>query len=169
MVTIILGILAAVAVPRYMGTVSKAEEAAERAVIDALKAAVENFATQEYMDKGRYDFPSNPFDLVEVDGYCGPCDGGMQDGSWAYRQMGQDLFDIVHQRRDNSLWYWEYDTSDNSNGDSDDRGRNIGENGLTNGAEYVSGQQLYLNNNNNAESGYGPGPEDPEYYDDYNN
>ena len=164
MVTIILGILAAVAVPRYMGTVSKAEEAAERAVIDALKAAVENFATQEYMDKGRYDFPSNPFDLVEVDGYCGECYGDMQDGSWAYRQVDQDLYQLVHQRRDNSLWYWEYDTSDNSNGDSDDRGRNIGENGLVNGNEYVPGQQEFLNNDMNAESGYGPGPEDLEYY-----
>ena len=36
MVTIILGILAAVAVPRYMGTVSQAEAAAEKAVFDAL-------------------------------------------------------------------------------------------------------------------------------------
>ena len=34
MVTIILGILAAVAVPRYMGTVNQAEAAAEKAVID---------------------------------------------------------------------------------------------------------------------------------------
>ena len=41
-VVAIIGILAAVAVPRYMGTVSKAEEAAERAEIDALKAADEN-------------------------------------------------------------------------------------------------------------------------------
>ena len=67
MVTIILGILAAVAVPRYMGTVSQAEAAAEKAVIDALKAAVENYATQEFLEKGRYDYPSNPFELVDVD------------------------------------------------------------------------------------------------------
>ena len=84
MVTIILGILAAVAVPRYMGTVSQAEAAAEKAVIDALKAAVENYATQEFLEKGRYDYPSNPFELVDVDGYCGSCDGGMVDGSWKY-------------------------------------------------------------------------------------
>ncbi len=77
MVTIILGILAAVAVPRYMGTVSQAEAAAEKAVIDALKAAVENYATQEFLEKGRYDYPSKPFELVDVDGYCGACDGGM--------------------------------------------------------------------------------------------
>ena len=41
MVTIILGILAAVAVPRYMGTVNRAEAAAEDAVLSALKANAE--------------------------------------------------------------------------------------------------------------------------------
>ena len=50
-VMVILGIMAAVAVPRYMGTVSQAEAAAEKAVVDALKAAVENYATQEFLEK----------------------------------------------------------------------------------------------------------------------
>ena len=111
MVTIILGILAAVAVPRYMGTVSQAEAAAEKAVVDALKAAVENYATQEFLEKGRYDYPSNPFELVDVDGYCGDCPDGMVDGSWMYFSLGEDLHEIRHQRRDNSLWYWQYDLS----------------------------------------------------------
>ena len=151
MVTIILGILAAVAVPRYMGTVSQAEAAAEKAVIDALKAAVENYATQEFLEKGRYDYPSNPFDLVDVDGYCGPCedaDGGseMVDGSWKYELMSTDFYRITHQRRDNSLWYWEYDTSDQSDEDSDDRGRNIGTLGLVNGNQVNNSQQQTLSN-----------------------
>ena len=120
MVTIILGILAAVAVPRYMGTVSKAEEAAEKAVINALRAAVEDYATQQYIEKGRYDYPENPFELVEVDGYCGICDDdgqlspgeGMVDGSWSYTaetdENGQpnQMYKIVHQRRDNSQYFW---------------------------------------------------------------
>ena len=38
MVTIILGILAAVAIPRYMDSVTKAEEAAEDATISAIMA-----------------------------------------------------------------------------------------------------------------------------------
>ena len=155
MVTIILGILAAVAVPRYMGTVSQAEAAAEKAVIDALKAAVENYATQEFLEKGRYDYPSNPFDLVDVDGYCGSCtnvdDQGnisseMVDGSWKYELMSDDFYRITHQRRDNSLWYWEYDTSDRSNADSDDRGRNIGTEGLVNGNQVDDSQQSSLSN-----------------------
>ena len=145
MVTIILGILAAVAVPRYMGTVSQAEAAAEKAVIDALKAAVENYATQEFLEKGRYDYPSNPFTLVDVDGYCGACDDGMVDGSWKY-VSSDNLHTITHQRRDNSLWYWTYDTSDRSDDDSDDRGYNIGTNGLVNGDQVNESQQESLSN-----------------------
>ena len=44
MVTIILGILAAVAIPRYMSTVTKAEEA-ESAVLANMRAGLENHAT----------------------------------------------------------------------------------------------------------------------------
>ena len=146
MVTIILGILAAVAVPRYMGTVSQAEAAAEKAVVNALKAAVENYATQEFLEKGRYDYPANPFTLVDVDGYCGECDGGMVDGSWKYESDG-DSHTLTHQRRDNSLWYWTYDTSDQSTDDSDDRGRNIGTEGLVNGDQVDDSQQSSLSNN----------------------
>ena len=133
MVTIILGILAAVAVPRYMGTVNQAEAAAEKAVVDALKAAVENYSTQEFLEKGRYDYPANPFTLVDVDGYSDNnayasgllADG---DGSWAYtadNTSGQAT--IYHQRRDNTVWAWDYSFADDSNADSDDSGTNIGE------------------------------------------
>ena len=132
MVTIILGILAAVAVPRYMGTVNQAEAAAEKAVVDALRAAVENYSTQEFIEKGRYDYPANPFDLVDVDGYdknnmvAGDVliDG---DGSWAYTLMEGDQATIYHQRRDNTVWAWSYSFADDSNADSDDSGTNIGE------------------------------------------
>ena len=135
MVTIILGILAAVAVPRYMGTVNQAEAAAEKAVVDALRAAVENYSTQEFLENGRYDYPANPFDLVDVDGYD---DDNMYngltlmdgDGSWAYQQNGTDQATIFHQRRDNTVWAWDYSYADDCDGpgcESDDSGTNIGE------------------------------------------
>ena len=132
MVTIILGILAAVAVPRYMGTVNQAEAAAEKAVVDALRAAVENYSTQEFLENGRYDYPANPFDLVDVDGYDddneyndGLLAGG--DGSWAYTPSGGDQATIYHQRRDNTVWAWSYSYADDCDGDgceSDDSGTN---------------------------------------------
>ena len=51
MVTIILGILT-VAVPRYMGTVNQAEAAAEKAVVDASRAAVENYLNTRVFRRG---------------------------------------------------------------------------------------------------------------------
>ena len=47
MVTIILGILAAVAIPRYASTVEAAEEAAEDAVISSIKAGLETYAEDQ--------------------------------------------------------------------------------------------------------------------------
>ena len=138
MVTIILGILAAVAVPRYMGTVNQAEAAAEKAVVDALRAAVENYSTQEFLVKGRYDYPANPFDLVDVDGYDKDNAYNNQsttltdgDGSWAYETGSNDGATIYHQRRDNTVWKWDYSYADDSNADSDDSGTNIGDGGVS--------------------------------------
>ena len=144
-VTIVLGVLAAVAVPRYMGSISNTEAAAEASTIAALRIAVEQYADQKYLEEGRYSYPSNPFELVDVDGYCGACELGMEDGSWKYLSDG-DLHTITHQRRDNSLWYWTYDTADRSNADSDDRGYNIGTNNLVNGDQVDVTQQESLKN-----------------------
>ena len=71
MVTIILGILAAVAVPRYLNVTQKAELAVERGVVTQLRAAVEQYADNKFASEGRYQYPENPFDLVEVEGYVG--------------------------------------------------------------------------------------------------
>ena len=71
LVTIILGILAAVAIPRYMSTITKAEEAAEDAVIASIRAGLENAAATSAMDNGRRRWSRNPFDNVKVEGYVG--------------------------------------------------------------------------------------------------
>ena len=44
MVMIILGVLAAVAIPRYLDTIENAEQASEDAVISNVRAALENYA-----------------------------------------------------------------------------------------------------------------------------
>mgnify|MGYP001410410241 FL=1 len=145
MVTVILGILATAAVARYMNTVDKAEVAAERAVIDALRNAVEEYSNDQYIEHGRYDYPTNPFDLVDVDGYCGSCAGqdglDMVDGSWRYVHS-DDLGTIVHQRRDNSRYKWTYSTADDSDADSDDSGTNIGDGDLLNAYEVTNQSNL---------------------------
>ena len=87
MVTIILGILAAVAIPRYMTTVEKAEAAAEDAVINSIKAGLETYAVEQLMDNGRKSWPTNPWDALETKpaGYdANDSDDADTDGEWTY-------------------------------------------------------------------------------------
>ena len=118
MVTIILGILAAVAIPRYMTSVTKAEEAAEDAVISAIKAGLETYAVEQLMDNGRRTWPTNPWDALETKpaGYdANDADDADTDGEWTYNTTTNK---ITHQRNDNSRVGWTYDkgtqTGDNA-------------------------------------------------------
>ena len=61
MVTIILGILAAVAIPRYVGVVDKAEAAAEDAIISSVKVGLENYAVEQLLENGRKSWPTPSF------------------------------------------------------------------------------------------------------------
>mgnify|MGYP003114476194 CR=1 FL=1 len=117
MVTIILGILAAVAIPRYMTTVEKAEAAAEDAVINSVKAGLETYATEQLMDNGRRSWPTNPFDALDTkpSGYTTDSDDADTDGEWTYNSTTKK---ITHQRNDNSRVGWQYNegtqTGDNA-------------------------------------------------------
>lgn len=118
MVTIILGILAAVAVPRYMGTVNRAEAAAEDAVLSALEANAETYAMEKFMDTGRKSYPANPFDGTTVDGYdSGHNYTNLVSGDWAFTASH-----IVHKRNDDSIWEWDYSNANVATGQADDRG-----------------------------------------------
>ena len=118
MVTIILGILAAVAIPRYMTTVDKAEAAAEDAVIGSMRAGLETYAVEQLMDNGRRSWPTNPWDALETKpaGYdANDSDDADTDGEWTYNTTTNK---ITHQRSDNSRVGWSYDkgtqTGDNA-------------------------------------------------------
>ena len=114
----LLGILAAVAIPRYMTSVTKAEEAAEDAVISAIKAGLETYAVEQLMDNGRRTWPTNPWDALETKpaGYdANDADDADTDGEWTYNTTTNK---ITHQRNDNSRVGWTYDkgtqTGDNA-------------------------------------------------------
>ena len=118
MVTIILGILAAVAIPRYMTTVDKAEAAAEDAVIGSIRAGLETYAVEQLMDNGRRSWPTNPWDALDTKpaGYdANDSDDADTDGEWTYNTTTNK---ITHQRSDNSRVGWSYDkgtqTGDNA-------------------------------------------------------
>jgi prepilin-type N-terminal cleavage/methylation domain-containing protein len=122
MVTIILGILAAVAIPRYMATVTQAEEAAEDAVISSIKAGLETYATEQLLDNGRRSWPTNPFDALETkpatyevdetDAATNESDADT-DGEWTFNIT---TFKITHMRGDNSVHLWDYDKGTQTSG-----------------------------------------------------
>ena len=114
MVTIILGILAAVAIPRYMTTVEKAEAAAEDAVIGSIRSGLETYAVEQLMDNGRRSWPTNPWDALETKpaGYdANDSDDADTDGEWTYNSTTKK---ITHQRSDNSRVGWQYDEGSQS-------------------------------------------------------
>ncbi len=126
MVTIILGILAAVAVPRYMTSVASAEAAAEDAVIASINAGLESHATDMLISTGRAWWPSNPFDALKTkpSGYdATDSDNADSDGEWTYN--GTDL-KITHQRQDNSIHTWTYAKGTNDDPDNNAVGAGIG-------------------------------------------
>ena len=107
MVTIILGILAAVAIPRYMATVNMAEEAAEDAVISSIKAGLETYAIEQLMDSGRRTWPDSPWSALATkpNGYTTDATDANVDGEWTYNTTS---LKITHQRGDNSQFSWAY-------------------------------------------------------------
>ena len=107
MVTIILGILAAVAIPRYMTTVVRAEAAAEDAVISSIRAGLETYAVEQLMDNGRRSWPDNPFEGLDTkpSGFTTDATDADADGEWTYNTTS---LKITHQRNDNSRVGWVY-------------------------------------------------------------
>ena len=118
MVTIILGILAAVAIPRYMTSVAKAEEAAEDAVINAIRAGLEQHATEKLMENGRRSWPTNPWDALETKpaGYATTDADAADDGQWRFTTSTKN---ITHMRGNGDVKHWDYAEGTNAGGNSD--------------------------------------------------
>ena len=119
MVTIILGILAAVAIPRYMTSVTAAEAAAEDAVISSIRAGLENYATEQLMSAGLRTWPDNPFSALATTPSGYSTDGAVAnvDGEWTFVSSSTGG-SISHQRNDNTRYAWAYNkgtqTGDNA-------------------------------------------------------
>jgi prepilin-type N-terminal cleavage/methylation domain-containing protein len=108
MVTIILGILAAVAIPRYLTSITKAEEAAEDAVISSITAGLESYATEQMMTNGRRSWPTDPWVGLQTPpaGYTNANENADSDGEWRFNA---GTANITHQRGDNTVHHWDYD------------------------------------------------------------
>ena len=118
-VMVILGIMAAVAVPRYLDSIENAEESAENAVISSIRSGLKQAANDSLYSNGRASWPTNPFDvLVEKPAKYSATDNGTEaavpeldgvadsDDEWTFDYNNSR---ITHQRADNSRHAWDYD------------------------------------------------------------
>ena len=109
-VMVILGIMAAVAVPRYLDSIANAEESTENAVISSIRAGLKQAANDSLYSNGRASWPTNPFDALAEKplGYkTDPVNTGNanEDGEWTFNTGTSQ---ITHQRADNSRHAWDY-------------------------------------------------------------
>ena len=62
---VILGVLAAVAVPRLGSSIDSSELAAEEAVVGSMRSALEVWAMEQVVANSTKSYPSNPFDALD--------------------------------------------------------------------------------------------------------
>ena len=100
-IMVILGVLAAVAVPRLGSTIDSSEVSAEEAVIGDLGSAVEVYAMDKVVENSSKSYPYNPFDALD-----NKSSAELTGTSWAF-----DGISITHTRNDGSVEYWSYNSS----------------------------------------------------------
>ena len=113
-VMVILGIMAAVAVPRYLDSIANAEESAADAVISAVRNGLKQYANNSLLDNGRATWPTDPFSALSEKPAGHTTDGDLADtdGEWTFVEQemeGAYTGYITHQRADNSRFSWDYD------------------------------------------------------------
>ena len=114
MVTIILGILAAVAVPRYANTVNRAEVSAEKTFVNQIWAGCEEEAQTRLIDTGIESWPYNPLSTfgrtrnMNINLVLGIPD---EDDEWQYNIESDGEGRVYHFRIDDEIWYYTYDST----------------------------------------------------------
>ena len=122
-VMVILGIMAAVAVPRYLDSIANAEESAENAVISSIRSGLKQAANDSLYTHGSPSWPTNPFEVLaeKPAGYTTDNSLADADGEWTFFADG-DATKISHQRNDNSRYTWTYTKGTQNQTDGDASG-----------------------------------------------
>ena len=132
MVIIIVGILAAVSIPRFSVVIRQSEAAAEQGIVTQLVEGLETWGMEEFMDTGIKSWPENPFTTLATLSF--DYDPAATDmtalvgGKWIFTGASGGLsFEdlslanaIVHRRVEDTLSVWIYNPLDGtiSHGDS---------------------------------------------------
>ena len=115
MVMIIIGVLAAVAIPRFQDIVIESEVAVEQRVINTIYDGLETYAREKYVANGVGSWPTNPF--VALSKLPPDYDADlfvlnkMKDRDWIFTGDGNNEgFNnkIAHLRKSDSIAVWGY-------------------------------------------------------------
>ena len=106
-IMVILGVLAAVAVPRLGNTIDSSEESAEEAVVGNLRSALEVYAMEQVVNNSNKSYPPNPFDALDDKSRTDLFNKG-----WVWDYEGNT--GINHIRNDGTRLYWYYNSSNGS-------------------------------------------------------
>ena len=115
MVMVIIGIFAAVSVPRFTNIVRQSEAASEQGVLINLVAALDTYSQEKFIDNGIQKWPDNPFDALNkvpqaYDKTQTVLMIEMDDSDWIFTGEASDEYpnSIVHRRKEDSLAVWTY-------------------------------------------------------------
>ena len=115
MVMIIIGVLAAVAIPRFQDVIIESEVAVEQRVINTIYNGLETYAREKYVANGVRSWPENPFTALsklppdyDADLYVLSL---MKDRDWIFTGDGNNTAynnTIAHLRKSDSVSTWGY-------------------------------------------------------------
>ena len=116
LVMIIIGILAAISVPRFTQIVRQSEAASEQGVLVNLVAALDTYSQEQFIENGVLSWPANPFDALNkvppsYDKTQSTLMSEMDDSDWIFTGEASNDYknSIVHRRKEDSLAVWTYD------------------------------------------------------------
>ena len=131
MVIIIVGILAAVSIPRFAVVIRQGEAASEQGVITQVVDGLETWSMEEFMDTGIKSWPDNPFEVLATISFEYDSTNkdmtSLEGGEWIFTGNTELTYDnislanaIVHRRVEDTLSVWIYNPTNGSisHGDS---------------------------------------------------
>ncbi len=107
MVIVILGILAAVAIPKFANLTTQANEAAEDGVIGGLRSGVYTYSVNQMAAGFGQSYPTDPFDGLDQKptGYTSTSPTPAANNTWGFNSTSNYIY---HQRSNGDKYYWSY-------------------------------------------------------------
>jgi prepilin-type N-terminal cleavage/methylation domain-containing protein len=105
-VILIIGIMSAVAIPRYQRRIELEELKAEKEFVYQIWKELELYAEEQFIETGTESWPVNPLSVLDrTRGVIVTLGLGIPDEDNEWQFDGTDLF---HRRRNNETWFFTY-------------------------------------------------------------